>query len=53
MLQIIFLTIASVAIFLPLVGFVAQRLLYPGVSFDASRHLSASDGDWRKDWPIF
>jgi membrane protease YdiL (CAAX protease family) len=32
-LQIIFLTIASVAIFLPLVGFVAQRLLYRGVPF--------------------
>ena len=32
MLQIIFLTVASVAIFLPLVGFVAQRLLYPGVA---------------------
>jgi membrane protease YdiL (CAAX protease family) len=30
-LQIIFLTIASVAVLLPLVGFVAQRLLYPGV----------------------
>jgi len=30
-LQIIFLTIASVAIFLPLVGFIAQRLLYRGV----------------------
>ena len=33
MLQIIFLTIASVAIFLPLVGFVAQRLLYRGAPF--------------------
>jgi uncharacterized protein len=32
-LQIIFLTIASVAIFLPLVGFVAQRLLYRGAPF--------------------
>ena len=32
MLQIIFLTVASVAIFLPLVGFAAQRLLYPGVA---------------------
>jgi CAAX protease family protein len=31
-LQIIFLTIATVAIFLPLVGFVAQRLLYPRVA---------------------
>jgi membrane protease YdiL (CAAX protease family) len=32
-LQIIFLTIASVAILLPLVGFIAQRLLYRGVPF--------------------
>lgn len=32
-LQIIFLTIASVAIFLPVVGFVAQHLLYPHVAF--------------------
>lgn len=33
MLQIIFLTVASVAIFLPLVGLVAQRLLYPRVAW--------------------
>jgi len=32
-LQIIFLTVASVAIFLPLVGLVAQRLLYPRVAW--------------------
>lgn len=33
MLQILFLTIASVAIFLPVVAFAAQRLLYPKVAF--------------------
>jgi len=32
-LQIIFLTVASVAVFLPLVGFVAQHLFYPRVAF--------------------